>query len=219
VRGVGRGAATADATPIAVFRDDVAPTITPAVSYSDAAERTVKLSASSSEPGTVRCSFQDADCPAAPISLPEGSYAFTVSGADESGNEATPVTTAFSVVDTALASGPREVTASRSATFVATSVAGLAFNCTLDGAPVPGGCGLGTHTFTNLADGRHTVRIWAMAADGSYDDLSVERSWSVEPAAAPEPAHAHPPLPAPRARPPRPGRPSGRAAAAAACGR
>ncbi len=174
--------------PIAVFEDPVAPTITPTVEHSTTRDRTVTLSWTANEWASVTCAVDGTPLPECPssqaVTLPEGSHTFTARGSDLSENLSSPVQKAFRILDTVLVSGPPSSSNSKTAAFTVSTGLGTRFDCALDnrylGTCAPKGAdGTGTVTLSNLAEGEHTMRIYAV--DGQDADyVPVTRTWTVD---------------------------------------
>ena len=129
------------------------------------------------------------------LTLPEAQHEFRVRLTDMAGNVGAIGTTTFRIVDTGLVSGPADFSNDDSPGFVFSSLSGVRFECSLDGAAyadcgAKDGNGRGSRTLTNLADGQHTFRV--RARDGvDYDRVPVTRAWTVDtapPVAALDPA-------------------------------
>jgi hypothetical protein len=118
----------------------------------------------------------------------EGTHTFKVKATDISGNVGGVVSTTFRVIETALVSGPSNVSNVKSPTFVFSSLgaapAGTAFECSLDNVTLSdcgpkGADNRGSKSFANLADGNHTFRV--RAKDGPVTDPStLVRTWIVD---------------------------------------
>jgi len=80
---------------------------------------------------------------------------------------------------TTLGAGPPAMTNSRAATFAfASSEPGSAFRCSLDGA-APAACG-SPKSYADLADGRHSLRVWATDVAGNTDATPAAHAWTVD---------------------------------------
>lgn len=80
--------------------------------------------------------------------------------------------------DTTIGGGPGAATASREAAFaLGSSVAGSAFECSLDGAPFRT-CAA-TPSYSGLADGPHSLRARARDTYGNVDSTPARRAWTV----------------------------------------
>ena len=113
----------------------------------------------------------------------EGDHTFAVRGTDQSGNVGTAASITHKVVDTALTGGPSGLVSDRSPTFGFSTVAGNAFECSLDGAAFTA-CGTtpatsGIQSYSGLGDGPHTFRV--RARNGSFiDGVPAVRSWTID---------------------------------------
>ncbi|MBS1151779.1 MAG: Cable pili-associated 22 kDa adhesin protein [Myxococcaceae bacterium] len=116
--------------------------------------------------------------------LTPGPHTVTASATDPAGNagpSSLPVTFTFdpNVLDTAIVSGPTGLTTSTSAVFDFTSnQTSVTYECSLDGAafapctdPV---------TFSNLAQGPHTLRVRARDGIGNTDASPASRLWTID---------------------------------------
>jgi hypothetical protein len=174
--------------PTAVFEDHIAPTITPTVEYSSTRDRTVTLGWTANEWASVTCTLDGSPlltCPdSQSLTLPEGSHTFTVRGSDLSENLASPVQKPFRILDTVLLSGPPSVSNFKTATFKVSTGMGTSFDCLIDARYVQtcatrNADGTGTLTLPDLAEGQHTLRIYAR--DGLDDDpVPIVRAWTVD---------------------------------------
>jgi hypothetical protein len=113
--------------------------------------------------------------------LADGPHTLTVQATDIAGNTSTR-TSSFTVdtdvPETGIASGPPSLTRLRSATFSFTSDEPGTFRCRLDtGTTAP--CFSG-QTWDALADGTHTLRVWARDRAGNLDSTPAIRSWKVD---------------------------------------
>lgn len=183
--------ATVLMTPRAVFDDVAGPTIsTVTPSYSSVSDRSVSFAVSANEVmSAVECSV-DGDVFAACSSVrpfSEGSHTVRARARDMSDNlGATTVASNFRIVDTALVSGPPDVSAARRPTFTYSTLAGMTFECSVDNV-VLASCGTkdpatNRGSFTppaDLADGVHTFRV--RGKDGTdFDRVPVVRTWRVD---------------------------------------
>ena len=84
-------------------------------------------------------------------------------------------------------SGPSGNTIDTTATFAFSSEPGAAFNCRLDNQAINTNC-TSPVTYTGLAEGQHTFRVWARDAVGNTDASPELRLWTV--VAAPPPPEA-----------------------------
>lgn len=87
--------------------------------------------------------------------------------------------TLSSKVDTIIDEGPTGIVRSQSASFAFSSVpSGATFECALDDAPFAACTSPSGHG--GLADGPHTFRVRAIAANGSVDPTPATRTWTVD---------------------------------------
>jgi hypothetical protein len=172
----------------AVFEDPVAPSVIPVVELSATQDRTVRLGWTANEWMAATCTLQGTVLPTCPdaqdVTLPEGAYTFSVRGEDVSENVSAPVQRSFRILDTVLVSGPASVSNAKTATFTVSSTLGTRFDCTLDARYIracatPGADGLGTVTLPDLAEGRHTLRVYAVDGQDA-DTVPVTRIWTVD---------------------------------------
>jgi hypothetical protein len=138
---------------------------------------------------TFECSLDGAS-PAActsPITyhdLSEQSHVFTVRAVSPDAGSGPPVEYRWEVkapppatVETSIAAGPPDPSASPDATFsFASNVAGATFHCSLDGAAAKP-CS-SPITYSGLASGKHTFRVTA-STDNGVDESPAEYSWTV----------------------------------------
>lgn len=187
-------------SPIAVFEDPVPPTITPTVEHSLTRDRTVTLGWTSDEWAAVTCTVQGAPLASCPdsqsVTLSEGAYTFTARGKDLSDNLSSPVSKSFRILDTELVSAPTSTSNARTAVFTVSTGLGTTFDCTFDNRRLPacatrGADGTGTVTLPNLADGSHTLRVYAR--DGQdVDYVPATHTWTVDTVAPDVTLVAHP---------------------------
>jgi hypothetical protein len=177
--------------PKAVFDDSTPPTATlGAPSFSDTVDGTVRFPALAADerPAALECSVDNgafAPCtPATTFRLNEGSHEVRARARDASGNVGLSAPAPVRVLDTRLVSGPPDFAASTTATFTASTLEGVTFECSLDGAAFAG-CGAKgadgrlTRRLDNLAAGAHTFRI--RARDGAdFDRVPIVRTWTVD---------------------------------------
>jgi hypothetical protein len=174
----------------AVFVDLVAPTVSaPVAGYSATAERTVDLAWTASEPATFACSLDSAaltPCSSPlTVSLPEGAHSLRVQATDASGNVgAVGPPLAFRIVDTALLSGPADLSNDPMSTFSFSTVAGNGFDCSVDGGAfvdcgTGGASGIGFTTLAHLSDGSHTFSVRAKNG-ADVDHVPAIRTWTVD---------------------------------------
>jgi hypothetical protein len=175
-----------DVIVIATFSDTTAPTISAVTpQYSTTTDRGVSFGVTANDTvDSSTCTLTPG--PGGPCNgtfvLPEGAYTVRARATDPAGNQsAQSAAVAFKIVDTALTDGPAASSAERSPTFRYSTVAGTAFQCSLDGAPFSA-CLKGAQTVGPLADGPHTFAV--RAVDGAYfDRIPATRSWTVDTAA------------------------------------
>jgi hypothetical protein len=176
----------------AIFKDTVGPTLSsPTVTPSTSKDGTVALSWTMNEPlkaaqcqvdtGAFRaCAALSSDV----ATTTEGTHTFNVKGTDLSGNVGAVATTTFRIIETALVSGPADISNVKSPTFVFSSLQGTSFECSLDNVTLAdcgakGGDNRGSKSFSNLADGVHRFRV--RAKDGPVNDPStLLRVWTVD---------------------------------------
>jgi hypothetical protein len=176
--------------PTARFDDVEAPTVSAiSESFSTTVERRVAFGFATNE-GQTQCRI-DGEVPFTSCSSgiartfsSEGPHTIDVRAVDPSGQIGATSSRTITVVDTALVDSPAPLAASRTATFSYASDAGTEYLCSLDFAPFAP-CGPGTtKTYTGLADGPHTFRVFAR--NGSwFDRIPASRSWRVD-ATAPD---------------------------------
>ena len=174
--------------PKAIFADDIAPTITSISSATSlSAERTASFFFGSSEAGsTFFCrlgseSFTACSSGVSRTAPSEGDYNFQVIALDPSGQGSSTATQSVKFLDTAITGGPFGLSANRNPTFTFSSLAGIAFECSLDFAPYAA-CGSGNpgaRSYTGLADGGHSFRV--RARHGSWlDGVPAVRNWTID---------------------------------------
>jgi hypothetical protein len=174
---------TFDVTAVASFSDNTAPTITSVTpQYSATTERGVSFGLTANDTmASSTCTITNG--PGGPCNgtfvLPEGTYTVRARATDPSGNQG-PLSSelTFKILDTALTSAPAEFSSERSPTFRYSSVAGTAFQCSLDGAAFSA-CLKGAQTVGPLSEGKHTFAV--KAVDGAYSDrIPATRTWTVD---------------------------------------
>lgn len=175
--------------PRAVFVDVTGPTLTPAATYSTQVDRQVAFTWGTNEPlSAATCSVDGAPpiaCSGSFTATPaEGTHTFSVRGTDRSGNQGAPATVSVRIVDTALVSGPADVSNQRTPTFTVGSLAGTGFDCAVDAAGFAPCAtkepdGRARITLPSLAEGTHTFRV--RAKDGADSDrVPVVRTWRID---------------------------------------
>jgi hypothetical protein len=118
------------------------------------------------------------------VPLAEGTHTIGVKATDISGNVGGVVTTNVRIVETALVSGPADISNVKSPTFVFSTLGGVGFDCSMDNVALAdcgakGGDNRGSKTFSNLTEGVHTFRV--RAKDGPVTDPStLVRTWRVD---------------------------------------
>jgi hypothetical protein len=177
-------------TLVAKFADTFAPvisSITP--TFSDSVDRQVAMQVKANDTvATTKCALDGAALGACPAGnayvLPEGTHTFKAQVADPTGNTSTvSATTTIHVLDTALVGGPTAFSADATPTFTYSTAAGVAFECSLDGAAFSA-CGnkvdgKASLRLGPLADGQHSFRV--RAKDGpDYDHVPAARTWTVD---------------------------------------
>jgi hypothetical protein len=112
--------------------------------------------------------------------LSQGAHSLAVRGKDPSGNISATTTRSWTVDTVApvasISGGPSGVVSSSSASFAFGANEAATFQCSLDGGeflPCPG-----SRTYSGLADGPHTFRVYAN--DGLQDGPILARSWTVD---------------------------------------
>lgn len=173
--------------PRAVFQDTIGPSITAAnAELSTTVDRGVKFTGIAANEALLVAFCSVGGRAAKPChethAYPEGTHTVIVQGRDLSGNSGpmSAVLDTFQIVDTKLLSGPADFSAVRRPTFRYSTIAGITFECSLDGSPFVA-CPAG-NSFTppsNLPDGAHTFRV--RAVDGpDFDRVPVTRTWTVD---------------------------------------
>ncbi len=119
--------------------------------------------------------------------LAAGSHTFRVRAIDAAGNlDATPASRTWTIQatditapDTAIASGPSGTVASSAASFTFTSTeSGSTFQCSLDSG-VYAACS-SPKSYSDLANGAHTLLVRAIDAAGNLDPTPASRTWTVD---------------------------------------
>ena len=176
-----------------VFVDNTAPSLgTPTVTYSTTTERTATVSWSSEPLSKAECRLDGAA--AAPCSgltshtmtLPEGGHTLSVRGTDIAGNVGSfTADVSVRIIETALVSGPADVSNEKSPTFTFFTANGSTFDCSVDNL-VLAACGSkdpsnnrASKQFSNLAEGKHTFRVRARNG-GDIDATTLVRTWTVD---------------------------------------
>jgi hypothetical protein len=115
-----------------------------------------------------------------------GTYTFSIQSVDYSGNVSSTVQRTFTVDKTppettlysAVGPAPDVAVSSTSATFAFSSSESGTFHCSLDDAPQT--CTGGQVTLTDLTQGHHVFKVWAVDGVGNADLTPAERSWTVD---------------------------------------
>jgi 3-deoxy-D-arabino-heptulosonate 7-phosphate (DAHP) synthase len=162
-------------------------TLTPVITGSAEPNSTVTVIIDGTEVGTVRADASGNWSYTPTTPLTPGPHEVQVRATDEAGNSSsTSAPSTFTVVqdtsapETNITSGPSGTTPERTATFeFSSNEPGVTFECSLDGAaytpctsPV---------TFTDLAEGEHTLQVRARDAAGNVDATPATRTWTVDP--------------------------------------
>jgi hypothetical protein len=173
--------------PKAVFDDEKAPTVSAVTeTFSAAVDKRVTWSFSTDE-GQLQCRF-DAEvvftnCSSGTVKdyPTEGQKSLEIRAIDASGQISGTSSRSIWVLDTALTGGPANgsSTDNRSATFTFGTGAGDGFMCALDAAAFAP-CAGGSKTYSGLADGSHTFRVYATRTGGWYDRMPAAVTWSVD---------------------------------------
>lgn len=182
--GVGSPAfGTANKAPVAVFRDNSAPTVTELAATQDTSkDGTFRFTWKSNDSVREECRFGAANfttCSSGhTATLPEGHYTFSVRAEDASGNLSTVQQTVVSSVDTTLFIRPPLVSTSRTAEFFYSGTNGSEFDCALDAVAVS--CSPnGVIRFENLSEGGHTFTV--RSRQGAWVDASPSVwNWRVD---------------------------------------
>ncbi|WP_375770300.1 Ig-like domain-containing protein [Archangium gephyra] len=160
-------------------------TLTPAITGNAEPNSSITLIIDGTEVGPIRTDAAGnwSYTPTTPLTT--GPHEVRVRATDDAGNVSpTSEPRTFTVVqdtsapETTISSGPSGTTPERTATFeFSSNEPGVTFECSLDGAaytpctsPV---------TFTDLAEGEHTLRVRARDAAGNVDDSPAGRTWTV----------------------------------------
>ncbi|MFE8605091.1 adventurous gliding motility protein AgmC [Archangium violaceum] len=183
---------TVDLTPPAVpvvvspAPNSIVDTLTPVISGTAEPHSTVTIIIDGTEVGTATtdASGNWSYTPTTPLT--PGEHEVQVRATDEAGNSSPTSSTPspFTIVDdtsapeTTITSGPFGTTPERTATFeFSSNEPGVTYECSLDGAaytpctsPV---------TFTDLADGEHTLQVRARDAAGNVDATPATWTWTV----------------------------------------
>ena len=178
------------ASPIAVFVDVTAPAVAgPVITYSTTTDRAVIITWTASEAlSAVRCSVDSGafnPCSSGQqLTLPEGTHTLQVQATDLSGNVGLSAKPSFRIIDTQIVSGPPAFSNSHTAKFVFSTLTGVAFDCSLDGAAFTdcgpkGPNGQGSMNLSGLSEGVHTFQV--RGKDGAdFDRVAAARVWTVD---------------------------------------
>jgi collagen triple helix repeat protein len=152
------------------------------------ASTSATFSFNSNEPGDFVCTLDgtSAACgsPKSYTNLGQGQHTFAVAARDAGGNvDPTPATRTWTVdtvaPETVLApSGPSGNTTDTTAAFSFSSEQGAEFSCRLDNQAINTSC-TSPMTYSGLAVGQHTFRVWARDAVGNADPTPETRTWTV----------------------------------------
>ncbi|MCP3102812.1 Ig-like domain-containing protein [Myxococcus sp. K15C18031901] len=118
-----------------------------------------------------------------PTAQPEGPVSVVATGVDAAGNTSGTTSHGFSIdltgPETAIDSGPAQLTRETSATFELSADAdAVGYQCSLDGAAYVA-CDTPL-TLSNLADGDHELRVRAVDAVGNVDPTPAVYTWTVD---------------------------------------
>jgi large repetitive protein len=169
-----------DGTPPQTVFEEVPPSF--------ARSTTATFEFGSNEAGTFRCKldgglFHVCTSPRTWTNLAQGPHTVRVWARDQAGNlDPTPAIHSWTVdtlrPDTTIVSGPSGPTRSTSATFdFSSNEAGVTYLCRLDAVTAP--CS-DPRSWTGLAQGSHTLTVWARDAAGNYDATPAVRTWTVD---------------------------------------
>jgi len=175
-------------SPLIIFDDVAAPGLLTFVtaSYSDVADRTITFSMVWNEPVDAQCRI-DGGTPVActpdvtPFTLSEGDHTLDARAFDKSGNQSgfsSPHS--FKIVDTAINGGPSNgSTSGPNVSFLYSTVAGIAYDCAIDGSGFFD-CGSNPFSaFNGLTTGQHTFQVRAKNG-GYFDHVPAVRTWTVD---------------------------------------
>jgi hypothetical protein len=177
-----------DFSPLVTFDDLLGPTITsnPVESYSDVSERTVTIGFAYNEPVDATCRFDGGSFVACtsgitPFTFNEGDHTVDMRATDKSGNlSLVSSQRTFKIVDTSINGGPENGSVSGpSPSFAYSTVAGLSYDCALDGSGFSDCGSQPFHGFTGLSDGQHTFYVRAKNG-GYFDHVPATRTWTVD---------------------------------------
>jgi hypothetical protein len=128
-------------------------------------------------------------------SLTDGQHTFSVQVTDNAGNVSSIATLSWTVdtvpPDTALSGGPASLTNQHTASFTVTGAgSGGRYVCSLDGVAATD-CST-TISDSGLADGHHTLQVWAIDAAGNQDPTPAAASWVIDSVAPTAQITSHP---------------------------
>ncbi|WP_210650231.1 hypothetical protein [Nocardioides sp. SYSU D00065] len=185
--GVGSGAFSSDErTPSITFYDDTPPTLTLlAAEPAERTDRTARIEFSANERVNAYCRIDGGDwmgckSPFLPTFATDGAHQVDVQVVDLSQNPSEVISRSIELVDTVIEHGPPALTNSTTAPFTFSTRGGRTFQCSLDDGDLTY-CGSGpraAHSFAGLADGRHTVLVWAHGT--TADPVPAIHAWVVD---------------------------------------
>ncbi len=175
-------------SPLITFDDLASPGLLSFVtaSYSDVADRTITFSMVWNEPVDAQCRIDGGaavPCTAdvTPFTLSEGDHTLDARAADKSGNlSGFSSPHAFKIVDTAINGGPSNgSTTGPGVSFLYSTIAGLAYDCAIDGSGFFD-CGATPFSaYNGLTTGQHTFQVRAKNG-GYFDHVPAVRTWTVD---------------------------------------
>ena len=174
-------------TPKAHFVDDFAPTVSAVTeTFSTVEEKRVTYSFSTNE-GQTECrsdsetAFTTCQSGVVKNYTTEGSHTFEVRAVDASGQISGSSSRTITVLDTALTGGPPQagLVNSNNPTFTYSSGAGTGFMCSIDTVFTYTPCNSGSKTYTGLAEGTHTFRVYSTNG-GWWDRIPAVRTWTID---------------------------------------
>jgi hypothetical protein len=167
----------------ATFSDSTAPTISAVTpQYGSTRDREVSFALTANDTvSSTTCTIDNVvggPCDGT-FGLTEGTHTVRARATDPSGNQSAQTSAlTFRIIDTALTAGPADISPERSPTFRYSTVAGVAFQCSLDGAAFSA-CLNGAQTVGPLGEGQHTFAV--RAVNGVYSDhVPATRTWTVD---------------------------------------
>ncbi len=175
-------------SPLIIFDDLASPGLLTFVtaSYSDSADRTITVSMVWNEPVDAQCRI-DGGTPVActadvtPFTLSEGDHTLDARASDKSGNlSGFSSQHTFKIVDTSINGGPSNgSTSGPNVSFLYSTVAGIAYDCAIDGSGFFD-CGSNPFAgFNGLTTGQHTFQVRAKNG-GYFDHVPAVRTWTVD---------------------------------------